>query len=180
MEAFFYDGHTSAQQPNRSSSPSSPLQDRESTQKENGDGGGIGGRPDETRDILPHATEAEILIRQVHTPTSKIGYFSLYRYATTKDWLIIAISSLCAISSGAALPMMTILFGQISGLYQAYFTGSLIRGEFNARLTHFVLFYVYLAIAEFMTIYISMVGFTYTGERITVKIRQHYLTACLR
>lgn len=43
-----------------------------------------------------------------------------------------------------------------------------------------VLYLVYIAIAEFITIYISTVGFIYTGEHISGKIRAHYLEACLK
>ena len=42
------------------------------------------------------------------------------------------------------------------------------------------LFYIYLAVAEFVTVYVSTVGFIYTGEHITQKIREHYLAAIMR
>lgn len=47
-------------------------------------------------------------------------------------------------------------------------------------LSNHVLYFVYLAIAEFCTVYISTVGFIYTGEQITDKIRTQYLAGCLR
>lgn len=47
-------------------------------------------------------------------------------------------------------------------------------------MTHYTLYFVYLAIAEFGTIYICTVGFIYTGEHITQKIREQYLAAILR
>jgi ATP-binding cassette subfamily B (MDR/TAP) protein 1 len=52
--------------------------------------------------------EAEILRRQVDIPVVKSGYLTLYRYATTNDKIIIAISVFCAIAGGAALPLMTV------------------------------------------------------------------------
>lgn len=52
--------------------------------------------------------------------------------------------------------------------------------EFYHQLTHNVLYFVYLGIAEFVTIYISTVGFIYTGEHVTQKIREHYLQAILK
>ena len=42
------------------------------------------------------------------------------------------------------------------------------------------MYFVYLAIGEFITIYICTVGFIYTGEHITGKIREQYLAAILR
>lgn len=43
-----------------------------------------------------------------------------------------------------------------------------------------VLYFVYLGIGELVTVYVSTVGFIYTGEHITQKIREHYLEAILR
>ena len=42
------------------------------------------------------------------------------------------------------------------------------------------MYFLYLAIAEFVTIYTCTVGFIYTGEHITQKIREQYLKAILR
>lgn len=42
------------------------------------------------------------------------------------------------------------------------------------------LYFIYLAIGEFVTIYICTVGFIYTGEHVTQKIREQYLAAILR
>jgi ATP-binding cassette, subfamily B (MDR/TAP), member 1 len=47
-------------------------------------------------------------------------------------------------------------------------------------LSHYVLYFIYLAIGEFVTVYISTVGFIYVGEHVTQKIREHYLEAMLR
>lgn len=43
-----------------------------------------------------------------------------------------------------------------------------------------MLYFVYLGIAEFITTYVSTIGFIYTGEHITQKIREHYLEAIMR
>lgn len=58
------------------------------------------------RHLPPH--EAEILKRQVFVPQVKVGIKTLYRYSTTNDLIIIFISSICSIASGAALPLMTV------------------------------------------------------------------------
>ena len=42
------------------------------------------------------------------------------------------------------------------------------------------LYFIYLAIGEFTTIYICIVGTIYTGEHISQKVREHYLAAVLR
>jgi ATP-binding cassette subfamily B (MDR/TAP) protein 1 len=42
------------------------------------------------------------------------------------------------------------------------------------------LYFLYLGIGQFITTYIAVVGFIYTGEHVTQKLREHYLAAVLR
>ncbi|KAH6653974.1 ABC transporter [Truncatella angustata] len=126
------------------------------------------------------AHEADILKRQVNTPTVKAGAAILYRYASRNDLIIMFISAICAIAGGAALPLMTVIFGNLQGTFQGYFTGQSSYDAFMDEMTSLVLYFVYLAIGEFVTIYIATVGFIYTGEHISAKIREHYLESCMR
>ena len=75
---------------------------------------------------------------------------------------------------------MKVIFGQLAGVFQNFFGGLLSSSEFNSKLSHFTLYFIYLAVGEFITIYICTVGFIYTGEHITQKIREQYLAAILR
>jgi ATP-binding cassette subfamily B (MDR/TAP) protein 1 len=43
-----------------------------------------------------------------------------------------------------------------------------------------VLYFLYLSIAQFVTIYIATLGFIYTGEHISRKLREQYLASILR
>ena len=72
------------------------------------------------------------------------------------------------------------IFGQLAGTFQGYFQQTLSHSAFNAQLSHFTLYFIYLAVGEFITIYICTVGFIYTGEHIAGKIREQYLAAILR
>ena len=56
--------------------------------------------------LPPH--EKEIVKRQLDIPEVKVTFTTLYRYATTTDLVIIAISSICAIAGGAVMPLMTV------------------------------------------------------------------------
>ena len=56
--------------------------------------------------LPPH--EKEIVKRQLAIPDVKVTFKTLFRYATTNDLIIIAISSLCAIAGGAVMPLMTV------------------------------------------------------------------------
>jgi ATP-binding cassette subfamily B (MDR/TAP) protein 1 len=126
--------------------------------------------------------EAKILKDQLYTPDAKVGMATLYRYSSRNDLIIIFVASICAIASGAALPLMTVIFGNLQGTFQNYFTPgtTLTYDEFTDELGRLVLYFVYLAIGEFVTTYIATVGFIYTGEHISAKIREHYLESCMK
>lgn len=64
--------------------------------------------------------------------------------------------------------------------FQGIEYGSTPYNVFYDDLCKNVLYFVYLGIAEFVTSYICTIGFIYTGEHITQKIREHYLEAILR
>ncbi|KAI0180316.1 P-loop containing nucleoside triphosphate hydrolase protein [Hypoxylon sp. FL1284] len=126
------------------------------------------------------ANEAEILKKQVITPDVKAGVAALYRYSSRNDILIICVSALGAIAGGAALPLMTVIFGNLQNTFQGYFLGTVTYDDFMDQMTTLVLYFIYLAIGEFVTIYVATVGFIYTGEHISAKIREHYLESCMR
>lgn len=137
----------------------------------------------EDHDVFSHLPEHEatILRRQLETPPVKVTYFRLYRYATTNDKIIIAVSSVAAIIAGAVLPLMTVVFGQLTGSIGNFSSGnSDDLSSFGDTVNHLTLYFVYLAIGEFVTIYIATVGFIYAGEHMAAKIRESYLAAILR
>ena len=135
--------------------------------------------PDALYRHLP-AHQAEIIKRQIFIPELKTGVAALYRYSSTNDVIVLIIAALCAIASGAALPLMTILFGSLQSIFQDYFLGFTTYDEYEHELTKYVLYFVYLAIGEFISTYIATLGFSYAGEHITVKIRERYLESCMR
>lgn len=128
--------------------------------------------------LPPH--ERDVIKGQVDVPPVKVTYFTLFRYATTNDLIIIAISLISSIAAGAVMPLMTIIFGSLAATFQGKFNGTVSTSDFNHQLSHFTLYFIYLAIGEFVTVYISTVGFIYSGEHITQKIRERYLEAILR
>lgn len=125
--------------------------------------------------------EKAVIKKQLDVPETKVTYWTLYRYATRWDKVFIAIAVICAIGAGAVLPLMTVVFGNLSGNFSGFAQGNLdILESFNSRLNRYVLYFVYLAIGEFFLVYISTVLFIYTGEHITSKVREQYLMAILR
>lgn len=67
-------------------------------------------REDDLDATLAHLPEHEraILKEQLLIPKTKVTFFTLYRYASKKDIIIFAISSICSIAAGAALPLFTV------------------------------------------------------------------------
>ncbi|KAL7908232.1 P-loop containing nucleoside triphosphate hydrolase protein [Trichoderma velutinum] len=129
--------------------------------------------------------QANILKRQVVTLEVQKGIKVLYCYITRNDAIIIAVSSLFAVASGATMPLMNTVFGQLQNTFQSYSNGrdggqSLTYSDFTSQITKFVLYFIYLAIGQFFASFVCTVGFIYTGEHITAKIREHYLASCLR
>jgi ATP-binding cassette, subfamily B (MDR/TAP), member 1 len=66
---------------------------------------------------LEHLPDHEkvIIKRQLDIPDTKVTYWTLYRYATRYDKLFITIACITAIGAGAVLPLMTVVFGNLSG-----------------------------------------------------------------
>lgn len=124
--------------------------------------------------------ERAILKAQVELSETNISFRLLYRYATKWDKVFIAIAAVAAVAAGAVLPLMTIIFGNLTGTFQAQTLGTISGSYFESTLNRYVLYFVYLAIGEFFLAYFSTVLFIYTGEHVTSKIREQYLRSLLR
>ncbi|KAH0430175.1 ABC multidrug transporter mdr1 [Colletotrichum camelliae] len=128
--------------------------------------------------LLPH--ESDILDQQVNLLSIPYSPRVLYRYASTSDKTILAASILLAIIAGAALPLMTLVFGGLQKEFMDFFAGHVGRDDFMDRIDYYTQYFVYLGIVEFITQYLTTVGFMYTGEHITGSIREKYLESCVR
>ncbi|UKZ76888.1 hypothetical protein TrVFT333_004603 [Trichoderma virens FT-333] len=127
------------------------------------------GNGDNSNDVLtlpespPHESafaglkidEKQIIKAQLDSPSVSVNYFTLYRYADVWDCLIITISALCAIAAGAILPLLSILFGQLTSAFQRVSLNTIAYHDFEAQLNNNVLYFVYIGIAEFATVYVS-------------------------
>lgn len=137
---------------------------------------------DKLKDPFAHLPEeeAEILKRQLDTPDVVANVKTLYRFATRNDLIIIIVSTICGIAGGSSMPLMTILFGNLTGTFKKFILGEITGKQFESDLSGFTLYFVYLGIAVFVTVYVSTLGFIYTGEHVTQQIRKNYLNAILR
>jgi ATP-binding cassette subfamily B (MDR/TAP) protein 1 len=52
--------------------------------------------------------EKDIIDKQLTAPTVTVGYFSLFRYATRKDIVVMVVALAASIAAGAVMPLMTV------------------------------------------------------------------------
>ncbi|KAI1192373.1 hypothetical protein F5X97DRAFT_317577 [Nemania serpens] len=123
---------------------------------------------------------ADVLSRQVDIAPVQVSVWTLYRYATGLEHTVLAVSTICAIGGGAALPLMAVIFGRAAGIFQDAYGGALSADELTAQTIDIVLYLVYLAVAEFVLVSVSTTGFIWTGERLSCRVREEFLEACLR
>jgi ATP-binding cassette subfamily B (MDR/TAP) protein 1 len=70
--------------------------------------------------------------------------------------------------------------GALINDFRSHGNAAVDREEFHHLLVHNVFYFIYLAIGEFVLIYIATVGFTYTSTHITSIVRKQYFSALLR
>ncbi|KAK9463541.1 P-loop containing nucleoside triphosphate hydrolase protein [Lipomyces oligophaga] len=130
-------------------------------------------------DHLP-PEEAEILKAQLHVQTTPLSFIRLYRYATAFDIAILGIGYIASIGAGALLPIMTIVFGNLTETFTDYFTYGGSVSQFNHDITKYALIMVYLGIADMVLITAETYIHIERGEVLSARIREHYLAATLR
>lgn len=125
--------------------------------------------------------QIKILKDQTSSPPSKANIFSAYRYASSAEFALIALSTICSIASGVIMPLMIIVFGQLVGDLSSNSVqnlGEAVGG--NSASNERILYLVYLAIASFFLEWIATAGWQHTGRRIGRKVREEYLRSILR
>ncbi|KAM0786824.1 hypothetical protein ACM66B_002253 [Microbotryomycetes sp. NB124-2] len=119
---------------------------------------------------------------------------ALFRYATPFELLINAVGLVCAIAAGTTQPLLTVVFSSLTNSFNEYgrAVGAL-DGTANAQanfqsakdsllseVNKNVLYLVYIGIAMWAATWMFMATWTFSGERITRRIREKYLDATLR
>ncbi|KAI1818682.1 ABC multidrug transporter Mdr1 [Poronia punctata] len=113
--------------------------------------------------------------------TEKIGVgASLVRLLDARDWVVMIVSGVAALVAGAILPLATVIIGSVAQSTRSYFVGNVDAADLAPQIVQLVYFYLYLTAAQFVSTYVSTVGFVTGGERITQKLREAYLDAVLR
>ncbi|CAG8004847.1 unnamed protein product [Penicillium olsonii] len=132
------------------------------------------------QDIEPIAGSPvpEVINSQVHIELSTASFLSLYRHTTPLQLCTLLGSALCAMIAGAAMPLVTVVFGLMADEF--------IHGDEKSaqyvidRTQHFTVMLVIIAIGSFVTTLISTWGFNATGERLARQLQQSLLSSVLQ
>ncbi|KAG8086290.1 hypothetical protein GUJ93_ZPchr0010g10585 [Zizania palustris] len=108
-------------------------------------------------------------------PEGKVGLHRLFRFADGVDVLLMAAGAAGAVASGAAQPLMTLVFGDVVNAF-----GSGARDDVLHRVSKVCLKFFYLAIGSWFACFLQVACWMITGERQAARIRGLYLEAVLR
>ncbi|KAK9367521.1 P-loop containing nucleoside triphosphate hydrolase protein [Lipomyces kononenkoae] len=133
---------------------------------------------DEYEHLLPE--EADILRNQVQVTPVQMSFFKLYRYATRYDIAVLIFGYFCSIVAGALLPIMTIVFGQLSQTFVTYFAYGGTPEAFQHEIDKYTLYFVYLGIGMIVFTFVETYIHIDRGEVLSSRIREQYLLATLR
>ncbi|KAI9012502.1 putative ABC transporter protein [Phycomyces nitens] len=106
-----------------------------------------------------------------------VSLYSLFRFATPVDRILIVIAILCSIGIGAIQPISVIIFGSFIGELQ----GAMAYPETLVDKTHgLIMAFVYMGTGVLFAAYAANASWVLTGENQTRRIRQAYVHAILR
>jgi ATP-binding cassette subfamily B (MDR/TAP) protein 1 len=107
------------------------------------------------------------------------GFVRILGYATWVERLLMTVAAICSAGAGAALPIMTIVFGKLVGSFTSYFTegSGVTEEEFRHGVDRNALYLFLLFIAKFILGYVSTYGFRMSGIRISAALRLTYLSS---
>ncbi|ODV91348.1 hypothetical protein CANCADRAFT_3056 [Tortispora caseinolytica NRRL Y-17796] len=124
--------------------------------------------------------ERAILEDQVRLIEPTVTYMTLFRFAGPMEYLLYFVGFLCSIAMGASLPLMTLLFGNVTGEFSDFTLDPTAATDFQGTISDYSLYFVYLAIGTLVVSFASTFLTVYLGEILTNRIRVNYLKAVLR
>jgi ATP-binding cassette subfamily B (MDR/TAP) protein 1 len=117
--------------------------------------------------------------RYVNTAPTYINSQRIFTYASTADCVLYALGFAGAIAVGAALPLMTLVFGQSTTQFNQQATGQ-DSSEFTRNINHLILYFIYLFVARFVIGYLSTLCICIAAARTTCALREDFLEKLLR
>ena len=140
-------------------------------------------KPSSSQDGFESAAEKTDKIEETKKePNGSIkDYFRVFQYADKLDWILNATAFCFAIASGAALPLMSLVFGAFTTKFNNFGSGSSAPDQFKSDIdSHFVLYFIYLFIGKFAATYIATITINIAATRTTRALRKAFLESTLR
>uniref|UniRef100_A0A0E0JHC1 ABC transporter B family member 21 n=1 Tax=Oryza punctata TaxID=4537 RepID=A0A0E0JHC1_ORYPU len=107
---------------------------------------------------------------------ARVPFHKLFAFADKTDAALMVLGTLGAVANGAALPFMTVLFGNLIDA----FGGAMSIHDVVNRVSMVSLEFIYLAIASAVASFVQVTCWMITGERQAARIRNLYLKTILR
>lgn len=113
----------------------------------------------------------------------------IFKYADTTSRILYSIALLGAVASGAAMPMMTLLFGQSISSFSNFGGSNSSSGggltadaaeEFRSDVDRLVRYFVYLFVARFVVGYVATLCVCVAAAKTTNALRKAFLEGLLR
>ncbi|KAL0919048.1 hypothetical protein M5K25_011116 [Dendrobium thyrsiflorum] len=121
-------------------------------------------------------TDEEDTEKKCQKKKNSVPFYKLFSFADTTDIFLMTLGSVGALANGAALPIMTILYGKII----QSFAGAEQANDVTPAVSKVTLEYVYLAISSGLASFIQVACWMATGERQAARMRNLYLKTILR
>ncbi|RLN24346.1 ABC transporter B family member 21-like [Panicum miliaceum] len=107
---------------------------------------------------------------------TRVPFHKLFAFADSTDVALMLLGALGAVANGAAMPFMTVLFGNLIDA----FGGAMSIHDVVNRVSNVSLDFIYLAIASAVASFVQVTCWMITGERQAARIRNLYLKTILR
>ncbi|KAJ5116806.1 hypothetical protein N7456_001154 [Penicillium angulare] len=133
------------------------------------------------KDVQPIAGEScavQVIEAEVDIPPSNANLFSIYRQASPTQICILIVSTVCAVIAGAAMPLVTVVFGSFAN--ELIIEHDPTSNDVRVHTKHLAVQLIYIAFGSFVTTMVSAWGFNLVGEQITRQLQKKYIDSVLR
>lgn len=103
----------------------------------------------------------------------------IFGYASTADRILYALGFTGAVAVGAALPLMTLVFGASTSQFNQQATGQ-DSSTFTSNINNLILYFVYLFVARFVIGYLATLCICIAAARTTCSLREDFMEKLLR
>ncbi|KAI5257445.1 multidrug resistance protein [Aureobasidium subglaciale] len=108
------------------------------------------------------------------------AYFRMFLYADRLGIILYMVGIICMATSGTALPLLDLIFGQFVNTFNDFAQGNITIGHFRSEIARASLYLVYLAIAKLVVFYVGTVTISFAAMRTVRALRIDCINKTLR